>query len=427
MSATPGHPERVEDVDVFAPATIENWYPTYDLLQREAPAYHVPGTSSYFLTRYEDVYRVLRETETFRRGSGLARPLLKDEAARNLYAEKGWPKLLPLAVDPPLHRRFRDLVDHFFSVGGAETRRELITEVVNELIDGFFAAAPDADGRFHAEYVSAFAKPLPVRVITRLIGFPAEDIPRLTAWSAAWVAPFSGQLDAEQERVAAEQMVEFQHYIHAKIAEKRDAPGDDVLSYLVHNEVKLPDGPRPLTDGEIINMIDHLYIGGNETTTFALTSGMWLLIQRPDLQARLRAQPNKVRAFVDEVLRLESPTQGMDRHTAVDTEIAGCPIPKGSHIHIRYAAANRDERQFEHPEEILLDRANGHRHLAFSIGESHCPGAGLSRLEQTIATEALLGRLDGLAFDEGMNDFTHHTNLTLRAFKALHISFTAAP
>ena len=132
-----------------------------------------------------------------------------------------------------------------------------------------------------------------------------------------------------------------------------------------------------LTDGEIVNMVDHLYIGGNETTTFALTSGLWLLIQHPELQDRLRAEPHRIRAFVDEVLRLESPTQGMDRHAAVDTEIAGVPIPAGSHIHIRYAAANRDAEQFPHPTELDIERANGHRHLAFSLGETHCPGTGL--------------------------------------------------
>ncbi|MGI9623804.1 MAG: cytochrome P450 [Acidimicrobiales bacterium] len=416
MSADSGKPETIADVDVFAPATIENWYPTYELLQDECPVYHVPDTRTFFLSRYEEIYHVLRRTDLFLRGSGESRPLLKDNEAREYYAEHGWPKRLPLAVDPPEHRRYRDMVDHFFSVAGAETRRDLITATVNELIDGFIEHG-------EVEYMSAFAVPLPVRVITTMMGFPLDDIPRLKKWSEAWVAPFSGQLDVTEEREVARLSVEFQHYIAAQVAEKRANPKDDVVSYVATTPVKLPGGTRLLTDGEIINIIDHLYIGGNETTTFALTSGLWLLVQSPDIQDELRADPSKARAWVDEVLRLESPTQGMDRHTARDTELCGVKIPEGSHVHIRYAAANRDPNQFGCPVDIDLERENGHRHLAFSIGETHCPGAGLSRLEQTIATQAIMERLENLAFAPERNSFQHHVNFTLRAFKALHITF----
>lgn len=424
-------PQSVDDVDVFAAETIENWYPTYDLLRDECPVYHVPGSRTYFLSRYEEIYHVLRRTDIFRRGAGTARPLLADEAARDHYARNGWPKLLPLAIDPPKHRRYRDMVDHFFSVTGSESQRQLITTIVDELLDdmiGETAGVGEPAVQRQVEFMEAFAVPLPVRVITTMMGFPAEDIPRLKRWSEAWVAPFSGTLGPDEEREVARLSVEFQHYINDHIADRRANPGPDVISHLVTTPVKLPDQTRMLTDGEIINIVDHLYIGGNETTTFALTSGLWLLIQQPEIQARLRGLPadaKEVRAWVDEVLRLESPTQGMDRHAAVDTELAGVKIPKGSHLHLRYAAANRDPAQFGCPADVDLDRDNGHRHLAFSIGETHCPGAALTRLEQRIATERLLARLDNLAFTEGRNDFHHHHNFTLRSFQSLHISFTA--
>jgi cytochrome P450 len=113
----------------------------------------------------------------------------------------------------------------------------------------------------------------------------------------------------------------------------------------------------------------------------------------------------------------------MDRHTAEDTVLGGVEIPKGSHIHVRYAAANRDPEQFACPAEVVLDRRNGHRHLAFSIGESHCPGAGLTRLEQTIAWQELTRRLRDLRFAEGRNTFQHARNFTLRAFDHLHVTF----
>ena len=413
--ATARDPQTVEDVDVFAPETIENWYPTYELLQHECPVYHVPETRTYFLTRYDEVYEVLRRTELFKRGAGQARPQLRDEEAASYHAEHGWPKALPLAVNPPEHRRWRDMVDHFFSVAGAEAQRELITRTVNDLIDEF-----EGD---EVEFISAFARPLPSRVITTMMGFPLSDLDQLKVWSEAWVAPYSLQLTAAEEREVVRLQVEFQGYIAEHIADRRKNPGDDVVSHLVHTPVQLTTGPRALTDGEIINIVDHLYIGGNETTTFALTSGMWLGVQHPEILDRIHADPTIARRWVDEVLRLESPTQGMDRHTAEDTELGGVQIPKGSHIHIRYAAANRDPAQFGCPAEIDLERKNGHRHFAFSIGESHCPGAGLTRLEQTIAWQELTRRLTNFEFAEGKNTFHHAVNFTLRAFEDLHITF----
>ena len=415
MSECPGNPQNLSDVDVFSPEAIENWYPTYDLLRKEAPIYHVPDTKTYFLTRYEDISHVLRKNDIFLRGPGKTRPLISDPEALETFKE-GWPKRTVLGSNPPDHRRYRDMVDHFFSVIGAEKQTDLITGIVNELIDNWIHEG-------EVEYVRSFAEPLPSMIITIMMGFPLEDLQRLKVWSEAWVAPFSLQLSTEQERQAARHMVEFQHYIHQHIQQRRKDPGDDVISYLVQNPVKLHSETRMLTDAEIINMVDHLYIGGNETTTFALTSGMWLLIQNPSLQEDLRAAPEKARSFVDEVLRLESPTQGMDRHAAVDTEIAGVAIPKGSHIHIRYAAANRDERQFSCPVDIDINRANGHRHLAFSLGETHCPGAGLTRLEQTIAVQTILERMKNFSFSPGKNSFQHHLNFTLRSFTDLHFTF----
>ena len=416
MSECPGNPQTIGDVDVFAPETIENWYPTYDLLRTEAPIYHVPGTKTYFLTRYEDIYHVLRKTDLYRRGAGTSRPLLSDKEALQMFKENGWPKQTVLGSNPPEHRRYRDMVDHFFSVIGAEKQTTLITSLVNALIDDWIN-----DGE--VEYVKSFAEPLPSMVITTMMGFPLEDLEKLKVWSEAWVAPFSLQLNAEEERQAAQHMVDFQHYIHGHVLERRESPGEDVISYLISNPVKLHSGTRMLTDTEIINMIDHLYIGGNETTTFALTSGLWLLIQNPSLQEELRNAPQKARSFVEEVLRLESPTQGMDRHTTEETEINGVKIPKGAHIHIRYAAANRDERQFACPMEIDVNRENAHKHLAFSLGETHCPGAGLTRLEQTIAVQTLLERMENFDFSPGKNSFQHHLNFTLRSFTDLHVTF----
>jgi cytochrome P450 len=402
----------MSDIDLFDPATQEDWFPTYRRLRDEQPVYRMPGTNIHVVTRYDDVLYVLRHQELFPTGSGSTRTA----AAREVYETKGWARITPLSTNPPDHRNYRELVDGFFDAKGSLHWQPIIKATIADLLDDIEAAGS-------ADYVEAFALPLPVRVITRVLGFPAADIPQLKAWSSAWVLPFSGPLTPDQEVWVAEQVVEFQHYIHHHIEAKRAEPGDDVLSSLVDARF---GGDRPLSDHEIITIIDHLYIGGNETTTFALTSALWLLLREPGLYARVRADRSLVEPFIEEALRMESPTQGLYRAVAVDTAIGGVPVPAGATLHIRYGAANRDERMFPDPDTVHLDRANVRRHMAFSLGEHHCPGSGLSRLEQQLALNAVLDRLPDLRLAEGRNDFRHLPGFVLRALNELHIDWTPA-
>jgi len=400
--------------DLFSAEASKTWYQTYRELQETAPVYKVPDLNMFVLTRYEDIAAVVRDSETFsnEREKYDGEPLLLFPEARDIYAKKGWPKLFPLAVDPPEHKKYRALVDHFFLGEALERARPLVEKIVHELIDGF---ANDGE----VEFVSAFAEPLPTTVITALMGLPLEDMPQLKAWSNAWAAPFARGLSLDQEIWVAEEGVAFQAYLKSHIDDRRRAPKDDIISHLV--SAKLDD--RLLTDAEIISMLDHLYIGGNETTTFSLTSGMWLMLREPEIYQRLLAEPKKIRVFIEETLRLESPTQGLYRTVTRDTEIRGVAIPKGATLHLRFAAANRDETVFKDPDRLDLDRTNAIRHMAFSQGEHHCPGAGLSRLEQAVAVPALLERLPNLRLTPGKNTFEHIPGFVLRALGSLNLSF----
>jgi cytochrome P450 len=402
-----------DDIDLFAATTQEDWFPTYRRLRDEAPVFQIPDTNTFVVTRYRDVMYVLRHQDVFPSGTGLTN---RHSAARRVYEQRGWDRMAPLGVNPPEHRHFRALVDRYFDATGSERYVDRIQTMIDGLIDAFVR-----DGS--VEYVGAFALPLPVRMITEILGFPESDIDRLKAWSSAWVLPFAGGLTDEQQVWVAEQVVEFQAYIQTQLDEKRAAPGDDVLSALA--DARYAD-ERPLTDPEIISIIDHLYIGGNETTTFALTSALWILLREPGLYQRVRDDRSLVEPFVEEALRLESPTQGLYRRVARDTELAGVPLPEGATVHIRYAAANRDGDMFPDPDRVDLDRPNLRRHLAFSLGEHHCPGEGLSRLEQRMALDTVLDRLPDLRLTDD-NDFTHAPGFVLRALDHLHIAWTPPP
>ena len=406
---------RIEDVNLFDPATQQDWYPSYAVLREDAPVFQVPGTTMYVLTRYEDIQHVVRHPELYGNGTGADSPLVADTEARTIYEEKGWKRIVPLSTDPPVHRKYRALVDPFFAASALERWRPEVTSLTHDLIDRF--VADDGD----VEVVTAFAIPLPVTVITRMLGFPLEDMPRLKAWSDAWVMPFALGLTKEQEIYVAEQGVEFQHYINDRIQEKRRAPADDILSHLAGATF---DGERPLTDQEIIHIADHLYIGGNETTTFALTAAARFLAEHPDVHRRMTDDRAMVKTFVEEVLRLESPTQGLFRVALQDTTMRGVTIPKGSTIHLRFAAANRDEAVFADAATLDLGRVNSARHLAFSQGEHHCPGAPLSRFELNIAVEALVDRFSEIRLAPSKNTFRYLPGFVLRGLEELHLTFT---
>ncbi|MEP7349592.1 MAG: cytochrome P450 [Sphingorhabdus sp.] len=401
--------------DLFGPDAHKSWYQTYRELQETAPVYKVPDLNMFMLTRYDDIAAVIRDNVTFSNESEKhgGEPLLLHAQAREIYAERGWPKTFPLAVDPPEHRPYRSLVNHFFMGSALERTRPLIERHVNALIDRF-----QGDGDI--EFVTAFAEHLPAAVITELLGLPSEDIPQLKEWSLAWAAPFARGLSLEQEIWVAEEGVAFQHYLKSHIDDRRKAPTDDIISQLAH--ARLDDG-RLLTDGEIISTVDHLYIGGNETTAYALTSGMWLMLRDPSVYNLLKADKSKMRTFAEEGMRLESPTQGLYRTVTRDTEIRGVQVPKGATLHLRFAAANRDETVFKDADQINLERPNALRHMAFSQAEHHCPGAGLSRLEQNIAFSALIDRLPNLRLTPDKNRFEYIPGFVLRALGSLHLSF----
>lgn len=406
-----------DDIDLTSPATQQDWYPAYDRLRAEAPVYLMPGTNTYVVTRYDLVMHVLRHQDVFPSGTGLTG---RASAARAVYEARGWQRLAPLGANPPEHRHYRALVDRFFDGVGAQRYRALIQTTIDELLGELVLAADrEGDGIGRADFVQAFALPLPVRMITEILGFPAHDIDCLKAWSSAWVLPFAGGLTQEQEVWVAEQVVEFQAYIQEWVTAKRADPADDVISSLT---VASYGDERPLTDPEIISIIDHLYIGGNETTTFALTSALWILLREPGLLQELLADRSLIEPFVEESLRLESPTQGLFRRVAHDTELGGVALAAGSTVHIRYAAANRDPAMFPQPDKVDLERPNLRRHMAFSLGEHHCPGEGLSRLEQTMALSAVLDRLPGLRLAD-TNDFVHEPGFVLRALTRLDIEW----
>lgn len=418
-------PMSLDEVDLFAPGAQEYWFEAYRILHAEAPVHRIPGegalpgTDAFILSKYDDIAAVVRDPERFPAFNAWRTV----EQAAEIVAEKGLEGLIDrqdtLRPNLEMHKKQRlELTGPWVGPTGALRNTEMITTAANEIIDTWID-----DGE--VEFVSRFAAPLPQRVITTIIGFPLEDMEITRHWADVQVQRFvhgfthKNLLTPEEEAENAAELAEFREYTLAQIARKRREPGDDLISFLTTVEY----AGRRLTDDEIAGVVFQMHIGGHDTTRYAIAAEGMLLAMHPEVVEELRTDRSKVRFFVEEALRLYAPTQGLStRLVAEDSEIRGVNIPRGSILHLRYGAANRDPDLCPEPEKLDLSRKNPGRHLTFSMGPRVCPGAGLSRLEQNIAVNILLDRLDDIRLAEGKNDFRHQPGIML-GLNELHLTF----
>ena len=240
--------------------------------------------------------------------------------------------------------------------------------------------------------IERFAWPLPLRVMGELLGVPRADLPRLHRWSQDWLTLYQ-QTGTIEERVGhARGFVEFQRYFVRALEDREREPRDDLMTALLAARTALPD---PLTIQEVAGVPLDLLVAGHVTVTRAIGSALVLLLDRPEHLARA-TDPEQVAAVVEEVLRLESPAQGLFRTTTRQVELAGVTLPKGARLMVHFGSANRDREHFGRADEFDPSRPELGRHLAFGKGIHFCIGAPLARLELRIALPLLLRRLPNL-------------------------------
>ena len=414
-------PRSVDEVDLMDVEIQECPYPAYSTLREQAPVYRDRLTGFYVLTRYEDLREVLKDPATFSnlrpRGPDHIPPERMQRIAA-LYREKGWlPAPTLSGRDNPEHKQMRALFDHTFRASRIKLMDPYVQELSYQLVDAFIE-----DG--HCDWVRQFAVPMPLIIIGKQMGAPEKDIWRIKAWTDAWVKRL-GLMQTEDEAVwSAEMEIEQQHYFQPIFEQLRREPNDTLLSELVNREI--PEWGRKLNDNELhAEMTADTFVGGSETTTNALSAGIMLLAQNPDCFALLKSDPERyLRTFIEEVIRLEGPVQGLQRFTTRDVTLHGVTIPKGTVINVRYAAANRDPAHFPDPDRIDLSRPNAATHLGFGSGLHHCLGAPLARRELWWGFTAFLDRIEEFQLAPGKNQLRHVPNFYLRCLKELHIEFT---
>jgi cytochrome P450 len=416
-------PRTLDEVDLFAPGAQEHWYPAYAILHAQAPVQRLagegltPGTDAFVLTKYEDISRVVKDWDRFPPTLSLLVAHIQQSGEMPTHIpdiDAMVASIVSLRPDPDLWRAHRkELTDPW--VGPGCTRHAaMITRHVDDLIAGMLAKARNGEA---VDFVADFARPLPQRVMADVLGFPLADIPRLEQWGNAQVMSYvigtthKNILTPEQSAEKFRLLAGMKDYVAEKTREKRAAPQDDMISFLTQVEYA-PLG-RKLTDDEINGVVYAMVIGGLETTQYAIAEQAQLLCDRPGMFGQLRGDRAAIRTFIEEGMRLRSPTQGLStRICARDEVFQGVEVPAGSMLHLRWAAANIDADEFEDPLALKLTRKAATRHLAFSQGPRSCPGSNISRLEQMIAWERLCDAFADLAYAPG-NDFRHQGGIML--------------
>ncbi|HVU62229.1 MAG TPA: cytochrome P450 [Mycobacteriales bacterium] len=361
-------------------------YPELNQARRDTPVQqidmsgmpHEEGQEVFFVYRYDDVFQVLRDGETFSSGQ-IIELIMGDIMGEHIM----------LGMDDPDHGRYRSLVQLAFRQKTlAKWETDLVEQTANDLIDRFVE-------RGCADLVPDFTFPYPTKIIAGLLGLPAEDVHQFQKWSTRIL-----NFHTKREQ-AIEASNEVKDYLVDVLAERRAHPREDIISDLAKAEL---DGQR-LTDEEIFSFVRLLMPAGIETTFRSTGNMLFSLLSNPDQLDAVRNDRSLVPQTIEEAIRFETPLLNITRVATKDTEIGGTRIPKGSTLLLMLASANRDDERYpEAPDTFNIHRPNPKPHIGFGNGPHVCIGMHLARLEMRTALNLLLDRLPNLRLDPAGDD-----------------------
>lgn len=410
------HPKHVGDFSLLDPAVQRCPFEFYRHLRQESPVYWAEDIRCFIVSTYALAKTVFEDTATFSSRNVNRRIVNADAVERvQVLRASGYPRVPFLATnDPPTHSAYRHLSAKIFTSKRIFDMRKKVEPIVSELFEPFVANAG-------GDFMRDFAIPLPLMTVADLLGIPRdpETVAKYRLWSDATIGPLNGVISAEQEIGYAEDILEYQAFFIDIINDRIKRPREDLITEMINAEV--PGEGRRMDMAELLSAIQQWLVAGGETTTYTLGSGMLLLAQRPELLEALRESDDRVKNFAEEVLRTQSPSQGLLRVVLKDTVLDGVQIPAGSLVSVRIGAANRDERVFADGEALDVCRANAKAHLSFGVGIHFCMGAPLARMELFSAFRRFAHSGLRIDVDEASGGFGYVPSLFFLALNRLHL------
>jgi cytochrome P450 len=394
----------------YDPAFAADPYPIYARLREKSPIFFSEELGMTLFTRYEDIRALLMDKRVGRTMDHVATPTERRQSAErwaHLPSYNRYVRVNLLEMEGADHTRLRRLVSAALDPRRIRKLRDRIQTVVNELLDRI---APHAN----MEFLEELAVPLPVHMISELLGWPAELRDRLRPWSAQIVRLYEKDYTKEDEARAESATTEFAAALNELADERGRTPRDDLVSALV----AIRDHGQRLSRDELIATCILLLNAGHEATVNGAGNGLLALIRRPDQLARLRSEPALIGTAIEELLRFDSPLQLFHRFVLEDFEHGDVKFARGDVVGLLYGSANRDPQGFERPDELDLAR-KPNSHLAFGAGTHFCLGAPLARLELDVLFTTLLRRLPTVRLYGRQPEF--RPGLVFRGLKELRV------
>lgn len=423
---------ELANVDYFTDADVaQDPYDYWEYLRNQGPVCREPHYGVVAVTGYQEVQAAFKDVESFSAVNAIGGPFPPlpftpegDDISEQIEAHRHeFPIFEHMVVmDPPEHEKARSLLGRLLTPRRLQENKDYIWQLADRQFDEFIANG-------HCEFLSEYAKPFATLAIADLLGVPDEDRPEIRRNLGAGNAPGARVGALDHEPVGSNPLQYLDELFSAYIDDRRQRPREDVLTGLA--TATYPDGSVPPLL-EVVRPATFLFAAGQETVTKLLSSAVQVLGDQPELQQRLRADRSLIGTFIEEALRMQSPTKVDFRLARKTTTLGGVHIPAGTVIMLCLGAANRDPRKFENPNEFRADRKNVREHIAFGRGIHTCAGAPLARVEGQITINRLLDRTREITISEAKHgsvrgrQYQYEPTFLLRGLTELHIDFTSA-
>jgi cytochrome P450 PksS len=403
--------------DLLTQEAKRNPWMFYEQLRKQDPLPSIPnfvgmGRTAWIVTRYDDALALLKDPRFTKdiqkilfsqgeQGSGG-----KSASTINQILSMRRDMLM---ADPPDHTRLRGLVSKAFTPRMIELMRPRIQQITDELLD-----AVQKQGQM--DLINDFAYPLPITVISEMLGIPVADRRQFRTWTQTLV---NADEKFDQDTAVLAALEEFRHYIITLLAEKHEHPGNDLISGLVHAE----ENGDKLSEVELISTVFLLIVAGHETTVNLIGNSVLALLQYPDQMQLLKQDHSLIPSAIEELLRYTAPVSNASpRFAKEDIPMHGKVIRKGEIVIVSLIAADIDPQQFPDPDMLDITRQEN-QHLAFGKGIHYCLGAPLARLEGQIAIGTLLQRMPNLRLAIEPEQLTWNRHFSLRGLRSLPVMF----
>jgi len=404
---------QAQKVDIIRPEFKADPFPILAHLRSTEPVYRTTlpdKTAVWLVTRYEDVHSLLKDGRfTKNRYNAMTPEQLRKQP---------WvpPMFRPLErnmldLDPPDHTRLRGLVHKAFTPRLIEQMQTRVQTIADEALDA-------VSRKGEMDLIGEYALPIPMILITEILGVPTKDRDEFHKWSKAIVS--LNQFNVNWRAIPAIRAIwKFNRYLRGFFKVRRTDPGDDLVSALIQAE----EAGDTLSEDEMLAMVFLLLVAGHETTVNLIGNGMLTLLEHPEQMERLRDNPLLIQSAVEELLRFTAPVfMATERYAREDVTIQGVTIHRGEMTLGVIGSANRDEGVFDKPDTLNLAR-EPNKHLSFGFGIHYCLGAPLARMEAQIAIKTLLARMPSLRLKGPAQSLQWRQSLMLRGLESLPVKY----